>query len=236
MIYTGGDGASMPENKQCEMQQPGSSSKLLRLRAHNIFLLVEELGIISNEIQAFGSLLEAIGAAVTYRGNIIGREGFHLETLATRLHIASVLQELQEKGGRNKSSLLLQLRAYDLLLAANMMGIESNEIQAFGAAIQTAAGAIIAYGNLLTVKAFEIETISTRLQIIAELQDLEKEQNRTGFDISPCSEDADTSHPEHIDEKPQLGKVYLKIEQMQETIDRQQAQIQEIQKALKRRK
>jgi hypothetical protein len=225
----------MSQNKQSGTEPSGSSSSLLQLKAHKIVLLDEQLGIISNEIQAFGAILEALGAAITLYGNKIGANGFRLETMATRLHIASVLQELRGEDNEPEPNLLIQLRAYNMLLTANIMGVASNEIQAFGAAIQTAAGIIVAYGNLITVEAFELETMATRLQIAAVLEDLENERRNKSFQ---ASKENMPNTPQLAGNKPgfRLEQLYLKMEQMQDIIDRQQAQIQEIQKELKQNK
>lgn len=222
----------MPENKNSYIKPIDCSPEQLLLKAYNIKIVVDELGIISNEIQAIGSILESLGAAITAHGNFIGAKGFELETMATRLHIESIMNELQENRKKSKSNLYLQLEAYNILLVANTMGISSNNMQALGAAIQTAAGIIVAYGNMLAITAFELENTSTSLQIASILQQLKNKQNMIKYGDQFKDDELSEFHLLYSSQQSQLEKLHLKMNQIQESVNKQQDQIKEIQKAL----
>jgi hypothetical protein len=220
----------MEKKKQPGEQSPSCSYTLLLLRAHNIQLLVDKLGIISNELQALGSIFESLGSSITVHGNIIGKIGFELETTSTKLHINSVIQELNDQKEDSKSSLLLQLRAYYLLLTANRLGVISNELQAFGAYLQAIGAALVAYGNYIAIKAFELETIATKLQIESVLQEIEeqKSQEKT-YESHKNDYPSIISHIESS-QQIQLKELFIQIKQLQNIVNAQQSQISEIKK------
>lgn len=226
----------MSEGEQPGRQNPDSSILLLQLRAFNTLLIGQVYGLISNELQASGAILETIGALITAQGNTFGKSGFELETTATKLHIESVLQELKDQGKWSKSNTLLQLKAYNILLSGNRLGLISNEMQIVGALLQAIGAIIVTYGNLLAVIGYQYEIIATRLEITAVLKELDSLESNPKESRNTGPSQHDIVQDKHKSELLQLEMLNLKIQHLQQSIKQQQGQIDTIQKTLEKYK